>query len=313
MKKTAILLVLFILAVPAVFSQDGSRLDPAFVDLVKKELAARGIASIEDHLADGYFVARENSEYFDKGNQIGLTNLFAICRQSDRAKWPSLVSGYFDQLKARRADEKAARARLEAFETAREILRVRIYGPEMKETLGETSLCRENPLGYVEAVMYDAPSGAGNVAASYLQKWGKSEDEVFRIAVENTLAGIRDKFVGFDVPNAMYLYLLGSESDIYVTSGIFDLPRFGLPAGDFGTLVAIPTREMIIAVPLQNKADVNRQVVLFALIAARMHKLGPASISPRIFWYDGSTLWPIDHDPDKGAIKLPDPLVRRLQ
>lgn len=300
--------IFILFSVTAQSSKDYTR----FIDVVKNELNEINIKNYEEHFDEQYFIVKEENEYFDIGTQVGLTNLYNVCFQNRKSQWEKIVKNYFSQVKKSRTEEKEILLKLENFDTGKEYLKIRIYPIEYKEQIADSSISESIMDENVSIVVIDFPSAVKILSKDYKEKWGISEKEIFEIAKENTLKNNKEKFEEYEISENFSVSVMLSETNIFITSSIYDINKKCHSISKYGAFISIPNRYGILLKNV-NKETINNDIIEMMMLTNYMYQQGPGSISNTIFWFDGEKFYKVIHDPLKGMLKLPDELMEALK
>ena len=311
MKKGIISLVMSLFIVFSTAAQTDKNYNN-FINIVKKELKEIHIQNYEEHFKEQYFIIKEKNDYFDVGTEVGLTNLYNICTQNDKSQWKKIIKDYFSQVKVSRDEEKGIIPKLEKFETAKEYLKLRIYPIDYKEQISKSSIFESDTDDYISVVVLDFPSAIRNLTKEYTEKWNLSEKEIFEVAKENTLKNNKEEFEEYKITDTFSVSVMLSDTNIFVTSSIYDLNKKCNSISKYGAFVAIPNRYGIVLKNV-NKETINNDIVQMMGLVNYMYQQGPTSITNTIYWFDGNNFFKVIHDPSKGLIKLPDELMKVLK
>ncbi len=285
----------------------------AFVGAVRAQVVKLGLGAIDDHMNQGYFIVLRDSPYAEKGSRIGLSNLFDLCAQEDAARWPAIIAGFFTQLKKKTEEQERVRPLLSTYQTAMPLLRVRVYPSDQPQNAHEGSVVDHTFPGVVGVVVVSYPSGAVDLEASYLSRWHVDGPRVFSDALKNTLVENKETFGEYDFRAGLKVSLLSSETDPFVTTGIYDLADRGMPAGPFGALVGAPNRVTLVAMALPAKELVRSTIVELMGLMSYLYDQGPESISKDVYWYYDGGLSVIQKDKATGVLVLPEKLAGMLR
>ncbi len=310
MKKKIILFLICLFSLLPVFGQSDKDYK-YFVSIVKSELKELKIGKYEDHFNDQYFTVKEKNDYFDIGSEIGLTNLYNICSQSDKSNWKNIVKGHFEQLKQTRQEEKEFLPKLETFNTGKDCIKIRLYPNEYKEKFSQTSIIDSSNEDYIGIVVIDFPSGVKNLTKEYISKWSTDEKEILQAAIKNTIKDNTELFEEYKISDSFSISVMLSDENIYVTSSVYNLAQKH-SISKYGAFVGLPNRYGILLKDI-DRETVNTDIVQMANLINYMYQQGPGSITNTVFWFDGTKFYKVIHDPSKGMIKLPDELVKLLK
>jgi len=283
-----------------------------FIESVKKELSQIKIMSYEEHFNEQYFIVNEQNEYFDIGGQIGLTNLYNICNQNDKSNWSEIINQHFELMKNTKKEEKDILPILENLESARMYIKFRIYPMDYLNYVEKSSIFDSRFTDFIGVVVIDLPSSVKNLDKSYLSKWSIGESEIIKLALDNTLKSNQETFEAYPISKSFIVNTLMSDENIFITSCVYDLISKSIPLGSFGSFVAIPNRLGIVTKTIEKKT-LNTDLFQMISLVNYMYEQGPGSITNEIFWFNGKTLFRIDHNQEKKSIKLPQELVELIK
>ena len=310
MKKKILLLLMSLFILFSSAAQSAKDYN-AFINIVKNELKEIHVQNYEEHFKEQYFIVKEENDYFDVETEVGLSNLYSICLQSDKSQWKSIVKNYFSKVKISRDEEKVIMSKLESFETGKDYLKLRIYPADYKDKISDSSIFEAATDAYICVVVIDLPTAVKSLSKNYIEKWNVSEKAILETAKKNTLENNKEEFEDFEISETLSVSVMLSDTNIFVTTSVFDLNRKLGSLPEYGVFVAIPNRYGIIVTNV-NKESVNSDLVELMGLVNYMYTQGPGSITNSIYWFDGKNFYPVLHTPSKRIIKLPDELIKIL-
>jgi len=272
----------------------------AFQEALHADLLARGWTFRQDE--DGIYVddpgAGQPWEY-------GLTNLAQVCGGADRDAWPGIIRAHFDHMEALRsepADEPAA------WEDARPILKLRLFGPEHAQLEGVATY----PVapGIVAALAVDLPTTVNTLTREAIEGW-PPVDELYAIALDNVRGEAAPEVETIGDPSGAITAITGES--FFVATRLLILPEAVDMAGSQHALVAVPNRHTLLAHPIRG-ADAIPALSLMIQLATQLHRDGPGSIVPTVLWWHGGALTPIEarFDGKKVDVWPPDEFIELL-
>jgi len=311
MKKRLLVVIMYSFVLFSIAAQS-TKDYTIFLNIVKKELKEIHIQNYEEHFNEQYFIIKEKNDYFDVDTEVGLTNLYNICVQNDKSQWESIIKDHFSQVKNGRAEEKEILPKLEKIETGKEYLKIRLYPIDYKKQISKSSIIDCSMDDYIGVVVIDFPSAVKALSNEYVKKWSISEKEILKIAKENTLKNNTEKFEVYKISDTFSVSIMLSNTNIFITSSIYDLNKKYKALSEYGAFVAIPNRYGIILKNI-NKETLNNDIVQLIGLVNYMYQQGPGSITDTIYWFDGKQFYKVIHNASKGMITLPDKLVQKLK
>ncbi len=267
-----------------------------FEGLVRAHFKDRDIKVVVD---DGWVMPIGEDEKND-GGQFGLQNLAQACAATEPDDWMSIIERHFDAImKLPRSAEDVPR-----WEEARESLALRLWDIEQLDSnFLEHLVWREDIPGIMTALMLDSEGSTQSVSKEWVREWGVEEDELFSQALANvqrmegdTIAEKMDVGEGPDV-------VLVQCSSIYGSALALELERFAMAIGEYGCLVSMPVRELIVAVPISSLAFAE---AIGGVISLTVHAFneGPGACSPKLFWYRAGMWTELPYEIDEAEKRL---------
>lgn len=216
--------------------------------------------------------------------QAGLSNLAQVCHQNPRADWPRIVSGHFSTLLGPNPDTEEAERLRGDFEAAREKLKVPIYPGEALEVMRASGpVVREIADGLAAVLVLDLEQTVRSVGRDDVSGWKKPDDELFEIGLANVKADGPLSAERVALEKGGHIDLLGSDS-FFAASHVLFLENYLPPGNRHGALAAVPHRHAVLMHAIESLHAVIA-VSTLASAAAGMHREGPGSISPDVYWW----------------------------
>lgn len=248
----------------------------AFHAAVLAELAALGLAV---ELRDGTVDVRRAPG--TEPQALGLQNLAQRCRGLPQAEWAQEVRQHFGQVLSAEAEAREVLAKVRDFEAIRGLLKVNVYGQPLPRGQHAEVFTWEIADGLVGCLVYDLPSTTRSVPVDDTQVWGKSRDELIRLAVSNaTSEQVQEERL--DVQEGCTLTVLGGG--FFTSSNALNLERRVPVEHPWGALVSVPNRHTVVY-HLITSIKVITAVNTMLLLAHRMFVDGPGSITPELYWW----------------------------
>ena len=245
----------------------------AFLAALDAELRRR---SLDYEIADGVLRLSGARE-----GEYGLVNLAQVCNLAPRNDWPGLVSAHFTTL-LRGESESASLDTLAAdFEKARPLLKVRLY----PGTYPVDAAVHSVPVpGIVAVLVYDLPNSVASVPVNHAKGWGRPDDELFRIALENVRAGGPLESHLTDIADGVVVHALLGQSFFTATHSLFLDDYVRAADAPHGALVGIPHRHAILFHPILDRRALRAAQSLIPATFG-MFQEGPGSVSHEVYWW----------------------------
>jgi len=289
------ILIILILCVSTVKSQTQEDVNN-FLEIFKSEIKNYDFGKIEEHFNDGYFKTFNESEYFDGNTEVGITSIFQSSYGKTDNEVRKIIKDYFEQHKKLNTQRKQIARKMNDFEFIKSFLKIRIYSKNQR-TLYEdnNAIINSNINDLISVVVLDLPDGIGSLNKTYLKDWKKTENEVYNTAKENTLSSLTQNFEKAETfPTGEEIYLLASDSNLFITSSILNIKQFNIPIGKFGTIISIPNNTVIVALPINDKEKIESYGQNFYGLSNYMYQSSETKpLSDKIFWFDGEKYFEI--------------------
>lgn len=277
-----------------------------FVATVEGELRRRALSY---QMGDGV-VAVQLSD--GEPDQWGLQNLSQVCHQNKKRDWRRVVAGHIDAMLAAREQQAMVKELAKDFTRARGLLRLRLYPDDFAPELAAETIFFEPAEGVRAVLCFDLPTSVASVSRTDAKVWGKSDEDLFAIALQNVRAHERVEIDSQEVKDGVSVQMLFGDSHFTSCHALFLREYLGEGAVH-GAVVAIPHRHVLLFHPIR---DVGVVLAINALItmAFGMHAEGPGSITPDLFWWrEGKfTRLPSSVKPDGITFTPPDEFVDLL-
>lgn len=216
--------------------------------------------------------------------QAGLSNLAQVCHRSPEAEWPRIVSSHFSTLLGPNPDTEEAERLRGDFAAAREKLKVRIYPGAALAVMRESGpVVREIADGLAAVLVLDLEQTVRSVARDDVAGWNTPDEELFEIGLANVKAEGPLSSQRIPLEKGGHIDLLGSDS-FFAASHVLFLENYLPPGNRHGALAAVPHRHAVLMHAIESLHAVVA-VSTLASAAAGMHREGPGSISPDVYWW----------------------------
>lgn len=275
-----------------------------FEDAVRADFKSRGVAVTVD---DGYVVPGDGEE-----RRFGLSNLGQQCAQDKETEWPRLIREHFALIEAMPASDAELERRIGDFGAVRGALVVRLWEAETASVASLPAVKREVAPGLVAVLCLDLPDAIRTLKPEEVAAWDRSHASLFDEAQDNMerMSGARVEKV--DLREGRTVFSVDGES-FYIAPLALRLERFPETIGTYGTFVALPTRQCLLAVPF-NDVSVLGSLSDMMFIASGMYRDGPGSVTARVYWVRDGAWADVPYEVKDGAMHVtpPEELVEAL-
>jgi hypothetical protein len=218
---------------------------------------------------------------------IGLTNLAQKCHQAPPDEWPTLIADHLNSVLGGDRPDAAP-----PLNSVKSMLKVRIYPEDYAAGLpadaGELLVKRRLAPGAIAALAIDYPDTVVGVTPKAAQDWAVPVDELFQLGLDNVRSQDRPGVQRQTLDGGGSISLLIGDS-FFTATWVLMLGEFLVPRSPHGAVVAIPNRHVVVFQPIVDLSVIEGTRAVMAL-AKRMHRDGPGSISPNIYWWRAGEL-----------------------
>lgn len=224
------------------------------------------------------------------GRQIGLVNLAQRAADLDVKDWSTEVDAYVTALLETVDDVTAM-----PYADVAAQLRIRVGEPDAIGVTSEQVLARPLVGDLLAVVVVDQPLSISYVPASAPDAWSVDGEEIYQLAVAQTLAQPVE-------PEVLDTGEVGVAGDIYAASWVLDPSRVVADAPPEGLVISIPNATLFLAVPVPS-LDVEAIARLDILNRQDFAAESNPASDDMYWWHDG-TLELIESRGD-GMLQLP--------
>lgn len=277
-----------------------------FLELVEADLRRRGHTFEID---DGVVILTSE----DGSNRLGLQNLAQQCGASGGAfVWAGIIKSHFDKVVSSKSEMDALTDRMASLDAIRGSVKLRLYPRSMFQDVPAEQLVTWPIADDLLAVLVlDLPDTVVTIDATSRGKWDVGDDALLALAYENVAAQDPVPGESLAIGEAEAIFFEGGS--FFVASHLGRVAQLAGRTPKGGFLCAIPTRHVLIAVPLDHIAGLGAVERLLPQVSERCQR-GPGSISDQLYWVDGGQVQRlvITQQGNKIQIQPPPALVERL-
>lgn len=255
---------------------------PEWASVLKQKEYSLFISAVDD-----YFKRKGKPYTIDdgivrfEGWDLGLVNLVQMCAGIKPQEYAGFIEHHFGvTIEIMSFKESLA---FDDFERMKQYIGVRLYDREYTTVLGEEAVIRRPFAGEVFAVLvYDFPQAIQIVPKSDAEKWGKTEEKLYAIGIENIRQNyeltIQEVNIGEDT-----LFVVEAEH-FFAPNILFELEKNKKLIGKGGAIIGIPTRSLVMIYPIRDMKVIGALNVFFNNVT-KFYKNGPGSLTKEIYWY----------------------------
>lgn len=273
----------------------------------------------------GYFTRKgityrvEDGVVHCEGNDAGFgqMGLHTLCQKCHRLEHIRLyrkeIEGHFDSLVRDRKFQDVFAEQAGNFDYAKQYIGVRLYPSSyIQGQVGGHALYKQFSEDIIEMLVFDLPDSVSNIQPDYLNKWGKSLEEVYQYGIENMRRVNPLQFEKAKV-GEQEIWFAGSDH-FFAANAVYELSRQPRLLGKYGALISMPHRHAALIYPIEG-SDVIVAFNTLAFVTSGMYKEGPGSLSGDIYLYRNGTFTNLPyHLTDEGLqVRPPKEFVELLE
>lgn len=238
---------------------------------------------------------------------FGLDNLKTNCYNEPKETWKGIIEKHFTTLVKLMGEENPIN-KIESFEDFKDSLTLRIYQQKIlsDEKFKDNIVFFET--GLIETVYvlsFDQPDSTTSISKSIFEKWNKTREEVFAVALENSLKLARKDFESFKINEDDTCYGI-TDLSLYGPLNFTRIKEVPELQGNFGTFFTIPDTRNIIAYPVNDKKAITALNTLFRL-AKNMFEGGYKPLTKTVFWLFNDKILPLTVEETEKGIHFTPP------
>ncbi len=241
----------------------------------------------------------------DSGRQFGLWNVAAACHQdpAGRSAWPRIVDAHVGRI----LDSMTARDPFSELtpQQVRAQAYIRLHDPESLPGL-ESGAHRDFAPGVVQLLALDLPQAVVSFNADHIDEFG-GWDILRPQALANIAAlPVEDSDVVPVEGGGSFRILMGES--MFTASRALTVPTLAVELGDAppsscGWLLAVPHRHLVMWHTIES-LDVINVVGAMVALASGQYAENPGSISPHLFWWDGTAYQQLTQPGEDGEVAI---------
>jgi hypothetical protein len=216
-------------------------------------------------------------------SKISLDELAYRCRQSEVAQWDGIITSFFTKVTASIAREGELQARIRDFDQVKDLIHVCLFDQRESQTICLDDVVREVLPATVAVLVFHVDGCLYSVKRGHLQLWGRSEDELFRLAFRNVREHFPPTIQDVPAPRNVAIKVIGTNNHVNATYSLL-IEHYPELLGTHGSLLGIPIQSALLAYPINDPRVEDAILPMLADILG-FHREGPGSLSDKLFWY----------------------------
>jgi len=228
----------------------------------------------------GVFVTKSDGET----QTWGLGNLAKICGTCEPDHWPAVIREHFDNISRIKQDDISGQVR--NYHDVKKLLKIILQPGEYIQT-AEKSVCREVAEGVVASLVYDFPQYTATVLRSRVDNWDIGKDDLFEIALENTIRDHPLELQELDV-EGVKLSIVRTDH-FFAASHALHLAPFVPSDCPHGVLLGIPIQYSLFMHTIRDLSAVDAIMKMLRLVRG-INENEPRPVSDQLYWWNDGNL-----------------------
>jgi|YNPMSStandDraft_1061717.scaffolds.fasta_scaffold26916_2 hypothetical protein len=270
------------------------------------------IALVEDYFASRQIVAHVKPEEGVvqprsgrlRASVLSLQNIARACAYLAIDQWPRAIAQHFDSIFAMSEDKDALLLDVADFEAVKPQLRARLYPSSLLRESADL-IYRPGPEGTIETLVMDLPTTVRTVAPGEAQRWGLRDSDLFEVGRRNLRQSSRLKASTASLLPGTEVVLY--HGDPYYAASHALIIQDYLPTDlPYGALVGLPRRDALLLHVIRNVGMAHAVNAMLRVIVG-LHREGPGSLSPYLYWLRDDEFLPLPYDLDGKSLDFQPP------
>jgi hypothetical protein len=268
---------------------------PEVAELLTPEETARISSMVISEVEQRGFQTRLEDDFLfitfsdQEEHSFIIRDLRIMCAYVDEGSWGEIIELYMDHLFMAVEETKSLMAEIHGVEDAAPYLGLCLFPWEyIQHAPNEDPVYRYDIEGMITCLMWDLPWSRTTIEWSEIEGWDCSVDELFSIALENTLEKYPAVLVEVNLLPELDLLVCEDEGNL-VSTHILALDRLPGAVGTHGSLVSVPSHDTLLVYPIEDERVIMAYIVM-ALIANDSAKISFSPLIELVYWYDGQAL-----------------------
>ncbi len=227
-----------------------------------------------------YVFPDENSalRLIENGKQsltINLHNLVSTCLQANKNEWANLIEKFLVLVNQETLNGK------NNYDDLKSLIFVQIYPKEILQQVDIPFLSREIIPETIIIPVLDSPDRIESINSETIEKWGKTLDEIFSLALENTKNLLRN-FKFENIGNGSKISVCESENILTANLALFLSDREY--SKGTGVVFSIPNRNTILILPSANTQDFKNDLTVMGNLSTKIANNSPYPLTSNLYW-----------------------------
>lgn len=214
---------------------------------------------------------------------LGLSNVAQVCKHNHLQDYGGIIAEHFNTLIRSRQFDLTFEQIIGNFEEVKKYIGIRLHDYSYIATVGKENVIGKHIAGDVHTMLvFDLPESIKNIKPEQAEVWGKSEDELIRLGIENMKAQYPFEISKENLKDFDIWFVQGNH--FFTPNIIFDIENRPELIGTYGSLIGLPHRHAVLIYPIESLEIIQAINQLIPVIYG-MNQDGPGSVSNNLLWY----------------------------
>lgn len=220
----------------------------------------------------------------EKSLDFYINNLAMTCINSDKKDWKQIITKFLNSMQTEPVNEMID------FESAKSIVRVQLYTKDILEQVKDIKLVwKEIIPETILVLVFDREDRIESVRYEIIERWGKGEDEIFELAINNTKDSLEGIFFD-EIGNGSKVQVMESENIFTACSSLF-LRDTCKEYNKNGIIFTIPNRNNLIILEIASLENMTKEIPFISGFTSNVFNNSPYPINSNLYWLkDGKYL-----------------------
>jgi hypothetical protein len=217
-----------------------------------------------------------------KPQELGLTNVSQMCKQSTPDDYVRVVQNHFETMRKSQEFIGEFFERINDFDFVAPFIGARLYHKDHVASIGAANVLYKPVTEEIIAMLVlDMPQAVSSVKPEQVQVWGRSSEELFALGLQNIFENYDFEVMELDAGIPLKAIV---QDHFFGANILLDLAHHPELLGTHGTLVGVPHRHTTLFFPIEDTSFIQAINMMIPMIHG-MHHEGPGSISNCLYWY----------------------------
>jgi hypothetical protein len=232
-------------------------------------------------ISDGIVRVKSDSHHV---SQFGLSNVARICADAPDDTWPHVVAEHFEQLFRIHNQHRDLKTSIGGWPEIRPLLVARLWEPSSLAETRDSMVWREDIPGLITTIALNLNDHIRGITREEAAQWSRSDETLFETAIDNVEAMTHVEISPIDPSEPDGIHSIFAES-VFVAARALRFERFTKVHGTHGSLVSLPVRHAMLAVPVSEPDRIVPSLGSLITLTRQLEQQGPGPVTSKVYWW----------------------------